>query len=139
MGAKHLGRSLLAIHTGSDLFAVFRDADTLGVQTDSDSFPLHNLLDGRRDILIFVLNEPWSHLDDRDLAAEAPEHLAEFEADVTAADDHEMTWEKVHLHHGAVVEAVHLVESRHRRSDGAAADVDKNLAGGEHLGAHLHF
>src|SRR5215467_5337639 len=115
MGAHHFGRSLLAIDSSSDLFAVLRHTDALSVQTDSDSFPLHNLLDCRGDILILVLNEPRSHLDDCDLAAKAPEHLAEFETDVAAANDHEMTREKVHLHHGAVVEAVHLVESRHRR------------------------
>ena len=56
-----------------------------------------------------------AHLDDRHLAAEAPEHLPELEADVAAADDDEVAREEVHVHHRAVGEEWHLIDARHGR------------------------
>ena len=46
--------------------------------------------DRGRDVLVLARDQARRHLDDRDLAAEAAEHLREFEADVAAADDDQM-------------------------------------------------
>ena len=52
---------------------------------------------------------------DRDLAAEAPEHLRELEPDVAAADDHQMSRDEIDVHHRAVGQIVDLIEPRHGR------------------------
>ena len=87
--------------------------------------------DGFGDILVFAANQPRSHLDDRDFAAEAPEHLPELEPDITAADDDQMLREEVDLEHRAVGEELDLLEPRHVRHGRAAADVDEDPIGRE--------
>jgi len=35
-----------------------------------------------------MLDQPWTLFDDRNFTAKAPVHLAKFQSDVAAADDH---------------------------------------------------
>ena len=64
-------------------------------------------------------DQPRPHLDDGDLAPEAAKHLAEFETDIAAADDHQMLRQKIDIHHRAVGEIGHLIQPR--RSAGREA------------------
>ncbi len=75
--------------------------------------------------------KPVLALQDSDFGAEAAIHLRELQANVAATDHDEMLRQKVDAHHGGVVEIGDLVEAFNRRDDGAAADVDEDLAGGE--------
>src|ERR1051326_6687529 len=78
-----------------------------------------------------MLNEARSFFYDGDLAAEAPVHLAEFEADVAAADDEQVRRQEIHVHHAAVGEVGDLVEAGHIGDDGSSADIDEDGWGGE--------
>ena len=91
-----------------------------------------------RDLLVFARDEPVLSLQDGDLAAEAAIHLRELQPDVAAADHDEMLGQKVDVHHGGVVEIGDLVETLDGRNDGAAADVDEDLVGGETIVANYH-
>ena len=103
-------------------------------EANVDAFALEDLEDRRRHVLVLAANQPIAHLDDGDLAAEAPEHLAELEADVAAADDDEMLGDEVDVHHRAVGEERHVVEPGHGGNERAAADVDEDALGGEPVG-----
>jgi hypothetical protein len=88
-------------------------------------------------LLVFVRDKPRRHLDDRDGAAEAAVHLAEFETDVAPADDHQMARQGVERHHRGVRQVRHLVEAGKRRQHGAAADIDEDARCDEPLAADL--
>ena len=53
-------------------------------------------------VRVFAVDEARRHLHDRDLAAEPPVHLGEFQPDIAAADDHQMARHEVDRHHRAV-------------------------------------
>src|SRR5262249_15720604 len=80
-------RTVAAIDVGDDLFAAFGEADALRVHAHLDTLLIDDLPDRGRHVFVLAADEPRPHLDDRDLGAEAPKHLTEFETDVTAADD----------------------------------------------------
>ena len=84
------------------------------------------------DVLVLARDQPLVALDDGHLAAEAPVHLAELEADVAAAEDHQMLGQEVDRHHRGVVEIGHGIDAGDRRDIGATADVDEDLVGREH-------
>src|SRR5690242_10846633 len=86
-----------------------------------------------------MLNEARSFFYDGDLAAEAPVHLAEFEADVAAADDEQVRRQEIHVHHAAVGEVRDLVEAGHVGDDGPSADIDVDARGGENLVVYGNF
>ena len=69
-----------------------------------DAFRFQNLLDGCGDVFVLVRDQARAFLDDGDFAAEAAEHLPELQADVAAADDHQVARQDVELDHGAVGE-----------------------------------
>ena len=48
------------------------------------------VLDGFGNVLVFALDQPRPHFDDRDLAAEAAVHLSELQTHIAAADDDQM-------------------------------------------------
>src|SRR5207248_2752126 len=64
--------------------------------------------------------------DDGDLAAKSAEHLPELQPDIAAAHDEEVPGKKINVHHRAVGEASDLLDSRHRRHDRAATDIDED-------------
>src|SRR5262249_4313703 len=87
MRASDFGGAGGAIDLGDDLVAALGEADAFGIQPDFDAFALDDVLDRRRHILVLMTNESRRHFDDRYPAAKAAVHLAEFEADVAAADN----------------------------------------------------
>ena len=52
-----------------------------------------------------------SHFHDRDAAAETAVHLGKLQPDVTSANDNQMLWEKIQLHHAGVCEVVDVVKA----------------------------
>ncbi len=99
MRASDFGGAGGAIDLGDDLVAAFREADAFGIQPDIDALELDDVLDRRRHVLVLAANEPRRHFNDRYLAAKAAVHLAEFEADIAAADNDEMVRQKIDVHH----------------------------------------
>src|SRR6516165_7435937 len=90
MRASDFGGAVGAIDLGDDIVAAFGEADAFGIQPDLDAFALDDVLDRRRHVLVLMANEPRRHFDDRYPAAKTAVHLAEFEADIAAADNDEM-------------------------------------------------
>jgi hypothetical protein len=66
------------------------EADARGAGPHGDLFTLQNLPDGVGHVRILVADQSRPLLDDRHLGSEAAVHLAELEADVAAADDHQV-------------------------------------------------
>ena len=135
----HLRRTVGAIDACDDLLAALGEADALRVQANLDALALEDLPDRGRDVFVLAADEPRTHLDDRDLGAEATEHLTEFEADVAAADDDEMLRQEIHRHHRAVGEERDLADAGHVGNERAAADVDEDLVRVEALSADAHL
>ena len=133
--AHDFGRALGAVDGRGDAVAVFGEADAFGVQPDIDAVALDYLPDRRRNVLVFARNQPRRHFDDGDRAAEAPVHLGKFEADIAAADDHQMPRQKIDRHHRGVGQIGNLVETGHRRHRRAAADIDEDPLGPQPLAA----
>ena len=77
------------------------------------------------------MDEARRHFHDRDLAAEPPVHLGEFQPDIAAADDHQMPRQKVDPHHRAVRQIGHLIEPGQVRHHSPAPDVDEDAFGDE--------
>src|ERR1700758_2863314 len=99
MRASDFGGAGGAIDLGDDLVAALDEADAFGIQSYLDALPLDDIFDRRRDVLVLVANEPRRHFDDRYLAAKAAVHLAQFEADIAAADNDQMLRQKIDVHH----------------------------------------
>ena len=96
-----------------------------------DAFGFEDVHDGCRDVLVLALDQAGAHFDDGDLAAEPPEHLAEFQTDIAAADDDQVAREEIDIHHGGIGEVTDLVEPRHLGNDRARAHIDEDAFGGE--------
>ena len=92
-----------------------------------DALVAQDVAHALRYFVVFARDDPRALLDDGDLRAEAPVHLAEFEPDVAAADDDQMLGQEVDVHHRRVGEIRSSCEARHRRHQRAAADVDEDL------------
>ena len=76
---------------------------------------------------------------DGHLAAEAPEHLCEFESDITPADHHQMWRHNLQLENRRVGEVRYPVQTKHIWNDGAAADIEEDFIGGEESVADTQF
>ena len=76
------------------------------------------------------------------LRAEAAVHLRELEADVAAADDDQVLWQHVQIHHRRVGEIRHVGEARPVGYRRTSADVDEDARRRQHLlagrSAHAH-
>ncbi|SKN06863.1 Uncharacterised protein [Mycobacteroides abscessus subsp. bolletii] len=90
MRPHHLGRTVRAIDAHGNPLVVARQVDTGGIETEGDSLTLQNFLNDRRRVGVFTLHQPGPAVHHGDLAAEPPVDLCEFQADVAAADHHEM-------------------------------------------------
>ena len=127
--ALDLVRVVLAVESDADAAAAPRQGDALGVEPDLDALAFENLPDRRRHLLVLARDQPRAHLDDGDAGAEAPVHLGELQADVAAADHHQVLGQGVKLEHGAVREMVDLAQAGQVRHMCPRADVDEDLAG----------
>src|SRR6059058_5278148 len=79
------------------------EMNALGVETDGHALFFEEGFDGGGDVFVFARDEAGGFFDDGDFAAEAAEDLGEFEADVTAAYDDEMTGQSFELEDADVV------------------------------------
>jgi hypothetical protein len=136
MAARDLARRVRVAEGDGDAARLPGHADAFRPGMQRHALALKNVRDGGRDVLILARDDPWSHLDDGDAAAEAPVHLRELEADVAAADDDEMVWQLPELHHAAVGEVGRALEAGDRRRCGTSADVDEDAPGPQHRSAH---
>src|SRR5690606_16744981 len=92
--------AIVAIDADRHALLVWRKRDAFGLQAEGDAFLLEDGLDGVRNLGILAADQTRSLLDDGDLAAEAAEHLREFQPDIAAADNDEMFGQEIDLHHG---------------------------------------
>jgi hypothetical protein len=99
MCAKYLWRAFLAIHTDGDTARMLRQRYTFRIQPNLYPLSLQYFAYGLGNIFVFASNQARSHLYDRDFASEAAIHLAEFQADITSADNHEMLRQEINVHH----------------------------------------
>src|SRR4029077_13290974 len=129
MRASDFGGAGDAIDLGDDLLAALDEADAFGIQPDLDALALDDVFDRRRHVLVLVANEPGRHFDDRYLAAKTAVHLAEFEADIAAADNDEMVRQKIEGHYRRIRQVGHFVYAGHWRHPRPAADIDKDPSG----------
>ena len=91
-----------------------------------------------RDRLVLAGDDARPGFDHGDPAAEAAVHLRELKADIAAADDQKVLGQKVHFHHARVGQVVDFGQAWDVGRDGAAAGVDEDFAGFEHLVADPH-
>ncbi len=138
MRAYRFWRSLAAVDANSHTVGVSGKADALGSCADPQPFGLQNLPDALRHILIFTGDESRRPFDDGDVRAEAPEHLRELQADITAADHDEVPRHPIQRQDGGVGEIRHVVDARHVGHEGTAADVDEDSRRGQLLLADAH-
>jgi hypothetical protein len=120
-----LGIARCAIHLRECFVVSLQEADAFRIETNLDSFTFDDLVNGRGNV-VFAPNESRSHLDDGNFAPETAEHLPELEPDVAATDNDQMLGHEVDFHERAIVEKFDLLETRHRRDEGASAHVDEN-------------
>ena len=86
---------------------------------------LEDLPDGGRDILIFLPSQAWRSPDNSDSTPKPAVHLREFEGDVAAAYDNQVTRNGVHVHYGAVGKVRDSIDTRHLRRHCTATHVDE--------------
>jgi hypothetical protein len=115
------------------------DAQALGVEADVDAFTLENFGNSSRDILVFPCDKPRLHLDDGHRTAEPTIHLRELKSDVASADDHQMLWQEVDVHHRAVRQIFNSFQTGKRRHRRAAPDIDENFFGREYFIANRNL
>jgi hypothetical protein len=123
--------------------AVSRNAQRVRVLHDVDAVLGQDLLDLGRDVGVLARNQPVVARDDGDARAEAPEHLAELEPDVAAAENDQVRRQDLQFHDARRVEPVHVGEARDVRHRGATTGVDDDPVGGEQalatrVEAHAH-
>ena len=85
-----------------------------------------------------MANEPRRHFDDRYPAAKAAIHLAEFEADIAAADNDQMVRQKIDIHHRRIRQVGRFVYAGHWRHHRPAADINKDPSGMQPLAGDFH-
>src|SRR5215831_16374656 len=85
-----------------------------------------------------MANETRRHFDDRYPAPKPAVHLAEFEADIAAADNDEMPRQKIDVHHRRIRQVGHFGYAGHRRHQRPAADIDKDPFSPQPLAGDFH-
>src|SRR5262249_38499201 len=125
-----------ALHVRNDFVTSLGKADALRVQSDADVFALDNLLDSRRYVLVFMLNQSLSHLNDSYFTAKTAVHLPKFQTDVAASHNNQVLGKEIDVHHGTVVKIFDLFQSLHLRGGRASTDVNKNSFSREPLRAY---
>src|SRR5215470_11222910 len=136
MRAQYFRGPFLAVHADHDTAAALCKGNAFRIQPNLYPLRFHDLAHSLRDIFIFAADQPRPHLHDGDLASKAAKHLAEFQTDVTSADDDEVLRQKINAHHGRVVQERDIFDPRHIWNGRAAAGVDIDLVGLDHLIVH---
>ena len=136
MGARHFARAARALYPDHDLRAALFDRQLFDPGFERDAFVFKDGADRLRNIGIFPADDLRGLFDDRDLRAESPVDLRELEADVAAADDHQVLRQEVDLHDGGVREVVDAFQPGYRRHHRAAAHVDEDVSRFEDRAVH---
>src|SRR4051812_15773141 len=123
--------AVLAVDVRPDRARASTHSEASGVQAKRDPLVDEDLLDGGRDLRVFPLDETRSVFDDRDLRSEPPEHLPEFQADITPAHDEKMRRHAVEVHHRTVGQKGGFIQSRHRRYGCPSANIDEDAIAGQ--------
>ncbi len=121
-----LGLAGRAIDADGNLLPARLEADALGAEADGDALGFEDALHGLGYVLVLALDQARAFFHDRNVAAEAAVDLREFEADIAAAHDHQMSWHDVELQDARVGEDRNAVDAGHVRHRGAPAHVDEN-------------
>ncbi len=122
-----------AVHIHQRAFRMRREADAFGVQAHGDPLGLQDGLDGGGDVRILPPDQARGLFHHRHPGAEAAIHLGEFQADIAAADHHQVTGQNVQLQHADIGQERDLVHPRHVGDKGAPADVQEDPFGGQQL------
>src|SRR5258708_7423700 len=85
-----------------------------------------------------MANDSGSHLNHRDLAAEAPVNLCEFETHIAAPYDDQVRRQKIDFNHRRIRQIAGLIEPRYGRNPGASAHVDEDAISLEPLRSDAH-
>jgi len=118
----------IAAATGADgdALAVERERDALGPQREAHAFVLQDRTDGRPRHPRLARQQARRALHHRHLGAEAPHDLRELQADVAAADDHQVLGHPVQFHDRHVVERRHAVDAGQLGPYRSPADVQED-------------
>ena len=93
---------------------------------ETHAFVFERLLQALGDFGVLARDDLVVELDDRDVAAEAAEHLAELEPEVVAAEDDQVLRHLLEVHDVAVGQVLDLVEAGNRQDARAGAGVDED-------------
>src|SRR4029079_11273963 len=139
MASQNFAIAVLAIDSSGNLVTFFAKRNTFGVEAEVHTFVFEDFPNFGRNIRIFTANQARPHLDDGDFPAETTEHLSKLEADIATADDNEMPWKKVDLHHRRVREIWNLIDTRHIWNAGADTGIDKEFVGRKPVAIDFDF
>ena len=100
-------------------------------------FGFENRADAIGHILVLARQQARGTLDNGHRSAQPAHQVGELQADVAAADDHQVLGHRVQFHHRDVVECLHGVDARQRGAHGAATDVEEDARRAQAAPAHV--
>src|SRR5580698_3227725 len=103
-----------------------RDAANLGVECDVDPLVDEQLLKRAADVRVFVAGKLRAFLEHAHLRAESTKCLSQFEADVAAAEHHQMLGQAVELERLDMSHRFGLGQSGQVRNRGARTKVEEH-------------
>ena len=127
MAALGDGLAVFAFEADDDAIALPSQRHALGAGANGDAFALEDGADFRGDVLVLTRQQLVEFLDHRHLRTEAPVHLRELQADVAAADDHQVLGHPVNIHHGGIGEVRNVLHAGNIGHHRPAADVDEDF------------
>src|SRR5262249_60332801 len=98
-----------------DAVALYSHPHNFAVDVWLDAFAVQDVGNCQANVFALARNEIPRELNHRDFAAETSIDLREFKADVAAAENDQMRWKEIHVHHRAVREVADFIESGNRR------------------------
>jgi len=119
-------RPCLAAHADRHAIGLLSHADALRAETQRDALLAQEFLNLQRDVLVLTRDNAGSRLHHRHTAAEASEHLREFQTDVAATNDDEVRRDDVEVHHRDVRQVGNLIHPRYGGFRGTTADIEKD-------------
>jgi len=131
-------RPARAGHTHSDAGRRRGQIDAGRREAELDAFTFEDSLKRGGDILVLARDQAVSLFHDRDAAAEAAVDLRELQSDIAAAHDDQVFGQGLQCQQARVGQDRHAGDARHLRHESAAAHVDEDLVGLEHLVVHRH-
>ena len=112
------------------------ETDALGAGAEADAFGFERFAHALGGVVVFAAQDARLALNDGDFRSEAAEHLREFEADETSADDNEMLGKLFEFEDGLIGEEGDAIDAGEIRNARARADIQEDVAGREDAFAH---